>query len=478
MSFYQTPSQPATFADAFAPFVQAEGLPFAEVLPADDIQKVFDDEGVSFGTSPKALFTPSLIIWAFLSQVLGKESCRATMFRVLTLSIALGRGPCSTDTAAYCRARAKLPAKILQRLTLQVGRQLEEAVPVDWLWKGKHVQLLDGFTVTLPDTPENQEAYPQPKSQKPGLGFPMIRMVVVIALVTATIQGMAFGPYQGKETGEPALFRQLLDDVPKGTVLLADRYFCSYFMVALALKRGIDVVFRLHQKRKVDFRRGERLGRNDHVVVWFKPARPKWMDAETYAAMPATLRVREVRTVIDQPGFRIKKLVVMTTLTDATEYASEELTDLYHERWHVELDIRSLKQYMGMDQLRCKTPFMVEKEIWTHLLGYNLVRKVGAQAAWEKGLSPRQISFTATVQAVLGGWDDQTKGTKEERLALGQALLQALGKEEVGDRPNRCEPREVKRRPKPYPRLKKPRAEAKAKLLARKNRDAKRESLS
>jgi len=293
----------------------------------------------------------------------------------------------------------------------------------------------------------------------------LIRLVVVVALATAAVQGMAFGPYEGKATGATALLRQLLDDLRPGTVLLADRYYCSYFLVALALSRGVDVVFRLHQRRGVDFRRGRRLGTDDHVVVWHKPARPEWLDAETYAAMPATLTVREVRTQVRRPGYRIKELVVVTTPTDATADAKEELTDLYHERWPVELDIRSLKQYLGMDQLRCKTPFMVEKEIWAHLLAYNLVRKVAAQAALAQGLSPRGLSFTAVVPALRASWDRLTTATAGARLALGQGLLQARGKEEVGKRPDRCEPRAVKRRPKPHPLLTKPRAEARAELL-------------
>jgi hypothetical protein len=290
-------------------------------------------------------------------------------------------------------------------------------------------------------------------------------MVVLLSLATAVVQDAAFGPYQGKETGEPALLRQLLAAMTPGTVLLGDRYYGSYFLIALAQRGGVDSVFRMHQRRRVDFRRGQPLGPDDHVVLWSKPRRPKWMAAETYAALPATLQVREVRTRIDRPGFRIQELVVVTTLTDAVAYPKEALTDLYHERWHVELDIRSLKQYLGMEALRCQTPFMVEKEIWVHLLGYNLVRKVAAPAALEKGLSPRGLSFTATSQALLAAWDRLTTATAATRLALSQALLRGLGTEEVGNRPDRCEPRAKKRRPKPYPLLKRPRGEARAALL-------------
>ena len=158
------------------------------------------------------------------------------------------------DTAAYCRARAQLPAALLRRLTLQVGQQLEGAVPRRWLWQGRHVSLADGTTCSMPDTEQNQQAYPQPPAQKPGLGFPLIRMVVLLSLATAAVQGFAYGPYEGKETGETALFRTLLAQIPQGSIILADRYYCSYFLIALLQQSGVDVVFRIHQRRKYDLR--------------------------------------------------------------------------------------------------------------------------------------------------------------------------------------------------------------------------------
>ena len=241
-------------------------------------------------------------------------------------------------------------------------------------------------------------------------------------------------------------------------------------MLALLLAHGLDGVLRLHHGRKQDFRRGRRLGTDDHVVVWNKPARPKWMSVEEYATFPDTLEVREVRTVVTTPGFRVESLVVVTTLLDATAYPKDDITDLYHERWQVELDIRAIKVSLGMEVLRCQTPAMVEKELWMHLLAYNLVRKVAAQAALEKGCSPRQISFTAAAQAVRASRDRLTFSEGPQALALGRALLQALGAEQVGDRPDRCEPRALKRRPKSQKHLTQPRAEARAALLRGKKR--------
>ena len=449
-----------------APFLQGEGLPFADVLTAEEIEQAFADEQVCFGQTARSFWTPALTLWTFLSQVLHDgKSCRAAVARAV-VALALSRPPKDFNTGNYCRARAKLPTCVLQRLTLQVGQALEKQSPASWLWHGQHVVLVDGFTVTLPDTPENQKAYPQPNTQKPGLGFPLLRVVALLALATAAAQSLALGPYQGKETGEPALFRTLLDALAPGTIVLADRFYCSYFLLALLQARGVDAVVRLHQCRASDFRRGRRLGRDDHLVVWQKPARPDWMDAETYAAMPATLQVREIRKKVSQRGYRVKQLNVVTTLLDAEEYATEEIAELYHQRWHVELDIRAIKATLKMDVLRCLSPFMVEKEIWVHFLGYNLIRKVAAQAAVQRGVCPREISFAASQQAVLASWSQLTEATASERLPLARGLLRALATEQVGERPGRCEPRQLKRRPKKQKLLTKPRAQARAELLA------------
>jgi len=454
------------FERVLAPFLSDAGLPFAEVLPATEVEAAFAAEGVGFGTAAHAVFTPALTLWAFLSQVVSKDkSCRAAVARVLVLLVALERGPCSEDTAAYCRARARLPAVVMRRLARQVGGNLERAVPQDWLWHGKHVQLVDGTTLTLPDTPANQAAYPQAPHQKPGLGFPIIRVVLLLSLATAGCMGVAWAPYRGKDTGETALLRQLLDDLDSVEVLLADRFYCTYWLVAMAVARGQDVVFRMHHRRHYDFRRGRRLGAADHVVVWPRPARPDWMDAATYATMPVTLTVRELRVPVVTPGCRTRELVIVTTLTDAQAYSKEDIADLYHERWHAELDIRDIKQALQMDHLRCRTPAMIEKEIWAHLLGYNLIRKVSCQAALEAGVHPREVSFTATRQTLEAAWSQLSGVPAHERVRQGRHFLGEVAKERVGDRPDRCEPRALKRRPKEYDRLNKPRAEARANLL-------------
>jgi putative transposase len=469
MSSYLDHHQDFNFRNAFAPFAQDKDLPFAEVLTEADVARIFAEEKVSFGKLARSFWTPAVTLWAFLWQVLSPDkSCRQVVANVL-MSLALAHEPEDIDTGLYCRARAKLPSAVLRRLALHVGHGLERASPEEWLWNGRHVNLVDGSSSRLVDTEENQKDFPQTKSQKKGLGFPLIRWVALFGLATAVVQGFAYGRYAGKETGETALFRQLLDHLQGGDIVLADRYYCSYFMVALLLSRGVDVVARLHQRRKYDFRRGQHLGEGDHIVVWHRPKRPEWMSEVLYASMPETMRMREVIGRVDAPGYRVKELVVATSLLDAQAYEADEIMELYSERWQVELDIRSLKVTLGMSDLRCKTPFMVEREIWTHILAYNLIRKVGAQVAEQKKVSPRSISFKATKQAVLGGWQQATTLQGADYVRMEKVMLKILQKQKVGHRPGRCEPRAIKVRPKPHKLLTEPREEARAKLLQRKS---------
>ena len=209
------------------------------------------------------IYTPAVTLWAWLSQTLhagALRSCAAAVARVGVLCVMLNRQPPSPDTGDYCRARAKLPERVLEQLLYRVGEALESRVPADWLWQGRHVKIADGTTLLTPDTPLNQHAWPQARTQKRGVGFPILRMVVLLSLATAALCGMAVGPYKGKQTGEPALLRELLDRLQAGDVFLGDCCFCSYFLLALLLACGVDSVVRQHQRRRTDFRRGERLG--------------------------------------------------------------------------------------------------------------------------------------------------------------------------------------------------------------------------
>jgi putative transposase len=338
-------------------------------------------------------------------------------------------------------------------------------VPRRWLWHGRHVYLADGVTASMPDTPENQAEYPQHNAQQQGLGFPIVRLVTLLSLVTAMVCDMALGPYSGKETGEPALLREMLEGVDPRAILLTDRYYCSYFMIALVLLGQRDFVTRLHQGRKTDFRKAQRLGKGDHLVEWTRPARPDWMDEATYEQIPESITLRLVEVQVHEPGFRVESFLVVTTLTDADEYPREEIAELYRRRWLAELDLRAIKCNLGMDVLRCKTPEMVRKEIWTCLLAYNLIRRTMLQAAHEANLSPRELSFTTAMQTVAASWETLAWADEGLLTQLIAAQLTSLAEQTVGHRPNRVEPRAVKRRPQPLALLTKPRNEARADLL-------------
>jgi len=459
---------PQRFRLILTSFLQHPGLPFAEALPEARIQAAFEEEGATFAKEEGEFYTPALTLWAFLSQVLhAKElrSCRAAVARVVVLMTLAGRPP-SDNTGAYCRARAKLSETVLRRLTLEVASGCEQRVERAWLWRGRHVKLVDGTTVSMPDTRANQAAYPQPHSQQKGLGFPIARLVVLLSLATGMVSGLEAGPYAGKETGETALLRALLDQLDSGEVLLADRYYCSYFLLALLQERGVDFVTRLHQMRKADFRRGQRLGHGDHLVEWTRPAKPKWMDEATYQRMPEKMTVRETHVQVEEPGFRTESFVVVTSLTQAWKYSQDDVAQLYRQRWLAELDIRAIKITLGMDVLRCKSPEMVRRELWTCVLAYNLLRQALLQAAQQAGHSPRSLSLTAALQKVAANWLAILVVDRQERELLIDVTLQHLAGQRVGDRPNRVEPRAIKRRPKPHKLLRMPRAEAKAALLS------------
>jgi hypothetical protein len=317
----------------------------------------------------------------------------------------------------------------------------------------------------MPDTPENQKVYPQQPGQKPGIGFPIIRLVGLISLSCGSVLDIAMARYSGKQTGETSLIRQLFGHLEAGDVLLADAMYSNYWIMALALDRGVDILSHHDGRRSIDFRKGQRLGRYDHIVIWHKPQKPRWMPKRLYRRLPDTLSIRELKVEIRQKGFRSQHLLLTTTLLDAKRYRKEELALVYRCRWHAELDLRSIKQVMQMDVLRCKTPAMVRKEIWMHLLAYNLIRKLMAEAALATGLNPRDISFKGTLQTLvafaMAGWSC----SKRRQLLLYTSVLKAVATHRVNDRPDRIEPRAVKRRPKKLVYLNEPRSIARARLL-------------
>ena len=442
-------------------FLSHSGLPFADILSAERIQRVFQKHDGLFGAH--GVYSTAMMVWAFLSQVLrdGKEaSCQAAVARVVSYCELTGLDSPTQDTGDYCRARGKLSAAALRDLSGEVAGDLEAATVPTWLWKNKyHAKLVDGFTFTMPDTRENQARYPQAKSQKPGIGLPIARAAAILSLATAGVVDLAVAPYQGKETGESALLRSLLGSLRPGEIAVMDRYYCSFMMIALLLAQGTQTCARKHHLRHSDFRRGRRLGKYDHLLVWTRPQRPTWMDEETYAQIPETLELRELRFHIVVPGRRTQTIDIITTLVDAEEYTAADIAELYGFRWNVELDIRNIKSNLNLGHVRCKSPEMVHRELWTTILGYNLIRTTAAGAALLHRKKPRQISFTSTCQYVLASWMPLSNRsvTPSQLDSYLRTLLEQIANCEVGNRPGRLEPRVLKRRRHGYKLMLKPR---------------------
>jgi hypothetical protein len=469
MSYTKPASRGQSFLLVLNAFLNVRGLPFADVLSEEQIHGAFEKEDALFGQEEDDVYTAALTLFGFLSQVMhtgAERACTATVKRLRNCCLALGIRAPSPDTGAYCRARAKLSNVVLQNLTYAVADELESQAPKKSLWHGRSVKIADGSTLMAPDTEENQEEWPQMASQKPGLGFPIFRFCVLMSLATGALCGLELGPYQGKETGEPALLRELFSRLKRGDILLGDTCFCSYFMIALLQELGVDVVVQQHQCRTTDFAQGKRLGKGDHVVCWTKPDRPEWMDEETYERIPDELKIRELEVRVQVPGFRTKKLVVVTTLTNGRRYPKADLASLYRDRWHVELDLRALKVHMQMEDLRGQTPEMVRKEIWGHCLAYNLIRRTMCQAASQAGCQVRQLGFMGARQSITSSWSDSVTATPELLDEIAQSQLKTIAYKKVGERPNRVEPRAVKRRPRKQKLLTTSRDKARAELGA------------
>ncbi len=439
-------------------FFLGQHLPFVTPLSIQEITGVITEE---LGAVVERIYTPMVTLALFLRQIVDADhSCQAAVEHLAAARIAQGLPPCSEDTGGYCKARQRLPLSLFQRLVTRTGGPLPQDAPEPWLFHGRTVKIVDGTGSSMPDTPENRHEFPLPGGQRPGIGFPMVRVLVVLSLACGTVLTAALSRCRGKQTGECAALRGLHDEFAPGDIVLGDSLYGTFLDIALLARRGVDVIFGLHARRAVDFRRGQQLGREDHIVTWVKPRCPAWMDSSTYDALPATMAIRELRIRVQRKGFKTRVVLIATTLLDAVLYSKAELTGLSRTRWHAELDIRSLKQSLAMDVLRCKSPAMVSKEIWAHLLVYNLIRRAMVAAALDAGLRPRQLSFQGARQT-LRAFADEIAGATEEVLAGAVGLLLGrLAAHRVGDRLDRFEPRERKRRPKPSKYMTFPRPEA------------------
>src|SRR6516162_6329913 len=410
-------------------FARNEGLPFADVLTEARIVDILNEHGVQYRDR---VFSPVTTIWGFLSQVLSDDHrCRDAVARVIAHRAARGLAVCSPNAASYCEARGRLLTGVLRTLARRTAQELQAGVADGWKWHGRSVFIADGSHVSMPDTPANQAAYPQPPTQQPGVGFPLARVVVLLSLATGACHDLAIAPYEGKGTGETTLLRAMYGSLRPGDVLLADALFDNYFLVCELRRRGIDLVVRAQSQRV-----GSQVlrGRPDgEILLWRRPNKPRGMTGAQYRLYPEVLLMRQVTVDARDKENRAERFSVVTTILDAA-IDGGQIGDLYERRWEGEVDIRSIKSVMQMDVLRCKTPEMVRKEIWAHLLAYNLLRTVMAVAAGEKGLEPRQVSFKGAKQAVTAFAPKIEAARPEGRAVLIGAMLAVVAYRRVGDR--------------------------------------------
>lgn len=417
---------------------------------------LFDALEASLPDHRERLFPPTETLAMFMAQAMKPDrSCQGIVDDVAVKRLLHGLPLCSTKTGAYCKARQRLPVEMVSAMATSTGRLIAGKAPHGWQWRGRPVRLVDGTTVTLPDTPANQTTYPQQSGQKPGLGFPICRIVGITCLASGALLNAAMGPFKGKGGSEQTLLRTLYDTLETGDLLLGDAFYATYFLLAELRLRGVDAVFEQHgaRKRSTDFRRGKSVGSRDHMITLTKPKlRPDWMTAEQYESAPDTVDVRELE---------VGGKVLVTTLLCPKATPKIALKLLYKRRWQVELDIRNIKTTLGMETLSCKTPQMGEKEMWVYLLAYNLIRMIMLQSALLADVMPRSLSFKHTLQLWLAAGDALSHSYDDENIAEFMALV---AEKTVGNRSGRIEPRAVKRRPKPYPLLTQTRDAAREKV--------------
>lgn len=401
------------------------------------------------------LFPPTETLSMFLAQAMSADaSCQKVVNDAAVKRLVYGLKSCSTHTGAYCRARQRLPVEMVSSLCRQTGHMMTRAAPAAWQWRGRPVRLVDGTMISIPDTPANQRRYPQPRSQKPGLGFPLCRLVGIVCLASGAILNAAVGRYRGKGGDEQTLLRSMLPTLDAGDILLGDALYATYFLFCELQRRHVDGVLEQHgaRKRSTHFDQGQRLGQRDHLIEITKPKlKPEWMSQEQYDQAPACLTVRELYC-----GGK----VLVTTLLNPKHTPKAELNKLYRRRWHVELDLRNVKHTLGVGILSCKTPDMAIKELWVYLLAHNLIRLLMSQSALLGDCLPRELSFKHNLQ-IWGAWRLCHDENDDEQMT---SLLLLIAEQRVGSRSGRMEPRAVKRRPKPYPLMTQPRPQARKKV--------------
>lgn len=403
------------------------------------------------------VFSLRLTFECFVWQLLKpKTSCREVVRQVQALFRLHGRGSVDEGDSAYVQARQRLPRERLEKALSATALAADRRAGPGGQLQGRPVKVVDGSTTQLADTVENQERYPQPAAQKPGCGFPVLKFAALFSLTSGALLNVFLGNLHHHDL---RLLRGLWDQLKKGDILLGDRAFGEYTTLAGLPQQGVDVVARLHHRRKVDFRKAQRLGKNDGLFVWTKGCQQsEILSADEWALLPAQITVRIIRFTATIRGFRSRRITLVTTLLDPKLFPAQDLVGLYARRWRLELCLRDLKTTMGMEQLRCKTPDMAEKELLAYLVAHNLIRCLIAEAVARYPVDLERVSFKGSVDALRQYSDVIAKARSQKmRRQLWEDLLRNLARDLVRFRPNRTEPRAVKRRPKPYPLLNQPR---------------------
>lgn len=384
------------------------------------------------------------------------KSCSHLVNQVMAWLASQEGADFSSDTSAYTQARQRLPEKALAQLLEQSGRQLDEQIDSRLRWKGHWVKVLDGSTIQMCDTDANQAEYPQPSTQTPGCGFPMAKIVVLFSLLTGAVLAVMIAPFT---TSELKLARLLYEQLCPNDVVVADRFYGTYADLSMVQERGAHAVFRAHAGRKSDLKSGKRLGEADYLVLWHRPLKcPQAMTPQQFAQLPEYLWLRQLSYQVSQAGFRTKTVTLVTTLLDAQVYAKATLADLYRLRWHAEVNLKHLKTTLKMEFVRCKSPAMVRKDLLVHLLSYNLLRSFMLESAVETAIPVLQLSLQAARQLLLSFMPQLIHANHTQRCQYYDLMLVLLWEQRLPQRPNRVEPRVVKRRPKSYRRMTRPRS--------------------
>lgn len=472
--------------------LQADGLPLCEILDNQLIAEVFDEERIHFGIADEDVYTPAITLWAMVSQFLFSStgrSCKAAAGRVVSLWAQIADRVVAQNAGNFCRAKAKISVTAIRKIAIRLASEAElRSLEFDDLSLPLQadqaedrcspqviaatraqpicgrVLLVDGFTVDGPDTPENQAKYPQNPAQAEGLGFPILRCVGLISMVTGMLSNFAYAPYSGKGTGETALLRQLKSSLRRGDTLVADCYYCTYWLIAMCMAMGVNVVMKNHHKRDGNPLGAKRLSENERLANWLRPPRPDWMSKREYRKVPKTIDIRLSDVQVKQTGARCENFTIATTMLDIELHSNSWLGSLYESRWMIEPDIESIKCTMGLEHLRAQSPEGMERELWTGMLTYNLVRLKMLQSGYAANREIRSMSFTETYQLLSTNWLlCACTGVSEAMSTSAQAQSVCAI---VGHRPGRVEPRENKRRPKVLKLMTLPRRLFKAAMAA------------